>query len=171
MAFAPVVSAHTLSKDQAESSARNVAKKKVNDARTPYTYSEAVCDSQAVPHIRGCTLKYDTPATRSTSRWACVERIQIYYQPHNAGDPPPNYPGTGGRRIPPQATTSRIPASPVCPGYLDDVNETAAPARPFLRAHRPALRKPNPERRAEHLRRAAATHGRAGGPVAELGAG
>jgi hypothetical protein len=93
MAFAPVVSAHTLSKDQAESSARSVANKKVKDGRTPYTYSEAVCDrdSQAVPHIRGCTLKYDTPATRSTSRWACVERIQIFYQPHNAGDPPPNY--------------------------------------------------------------------------------
>ncbi len=90
MAFVPVASAHTLGKESAESSARWVAKQKVNDTRTPYTYSEAVCDpdSQAVPHIRGCTLKYDTPTTRSTNQWACVERIQIYYKAHSRAPNP-----------------------------------------------------------------------------------
>ena len=85
VAFAPVASAHTLRKADAESAARGVAQMKVDDARTPYTHSTAVCDpdSQAVPHIRGCTLKYDTPATRPTSQWACQERIQIYYRAHS----------------------------------------------------------------------------------------
>ena len=85
MAFAPAASAHTLHKGPAEDAARWVAQQKVEDAYTPYTYSTAVCDpdSQALPHVRGCTLSYDTPATRSTSRWACQERIQIIYQPHS----------------------------------------------------------------------------------------
>ena len=93
MAFAPAASAHTISKADAESSARWVAKQKVNDPSTPYTYSAAVCDpdSRQQPfHMRACTLKYDTPQTRSTSQWACTERIHIYYKEHNAGAAP-NY--------------------------------------------------------------------------------
>jgi hypothetical protein len=91
MAFVPVASAHTLTRAEADSSARWVAQQKVNDPRTPYIFSTAVCDADGVPHIRGCTLFYDTPASRPTANWACTERIQIYYKPHNAGDPPPNY--------------------------------------------------------------------------------
>ena len=93
MASADVASAHYLTQDVARQSAQRYVNAKVADARTPYTFGKAVCDvdSQAVPHIRGCTLYYDTPATRPTTRWACAERIQVFYQPHNAGDPPPNY--------------------------------------------------------------------------------
>ena len=93
MGVAETASAHYLPRDLAQQSARNFAQGVVNDPRTPYTYSTAVCDADAnaVPHIRGCTLMYDTPQSRPTSNWACTERVQILYKPHNAGDPPPNY--------------------------------------------------------------------------------
>jgi hypothetical protein len=93
MAFADVASAHYLPRDLAEQSAKAFAQSVVNDPRTPYIFGTAVCDpdSQAVPHLRGCTLMYDTPASRPTTQWACTERVQIVYKPHNAGDPPPNF--------------------------------------------------------------------------------
>ena len=93
MAFADVASAHYLTRDLAEQTARNFGQAKVNDPRTPYIFSTAVCDvdGQAVPHRRRCTVSYDTPQSRPTDRWACTERIEVMYQAHNAGDPPPNY--------------------------------------------------------------------------------
>ena len=93
MAFAPAASAHYLTKAQAESRAREWAQQTVKYGDNSYTYSEVVCDrnSQALAHRRGCTLMYDTPASRPTSEWACVQRIQIWYQAHNDGDPPPSY--------------------------------------------------------------------------------
>ena len=93
MGVAETASAHYLMRDTAQQSAMRFAQRLVDDPRTPYIFSTAVCDqdAQAVPHIRGCTLMYDTPQSRNTTRWACTERVQIFYQPHNAGDPPPNY--------------------------------------------------------------------------------
>ena len=93
MGAAEVASAHYLPQSVAEQSAKSFAQRVVDDPRTPYIFGTAVCDTdaQAVPHIRGCTLMYDIPQSRPTTRWACTERVQIFYQPHNAGDPPPNY--------------------------------------------------------------------------------
>jgi hypothetical protein len=91
MAFAPVASAHTLSKAQAEERARAWAEQTARYGNNPYTFGTAVCDPRGLPHRRGCTVQYHTADTWGTGQWACEQRIQIWYAAHNAGDPAPNY--------------------------------------------------------------------------------
>jgi hypothetical protein len=75
--------AHTLSESQAEGVSARHAQKVVGSANNDYISYDVVFCRSVFPHIVECRIGFDNPATKYTSRYACAERIQVFYKAHS----------------------------------------------------------------------------------------
>lgn len=73
--------AHTLEMVDALDRVNAYAQRLVNDTRLPWVAKQVTC-YRLFPHQIRCYAKYDTAATRPTTRYACVERVLAYYRSH-----------------------------------------------------------------------------------------
>jgi hypothetical protein len=75
--------AHTLTESSARSSAAWHGQMMVDSSSTDYTsYTVEYCNS-LYPHIVECKIGFDNRETKPTSRYACAERIQVFYKAHS----------------------------------------------------------------------------------------
>ena len=90
VAVAAPAQAHALSVSSAESSARWHGEQIVNSEANDYVGYEVVACKSLFPHIAECRIGFDNRATKSTNRYACAERIQVFYKAHS--EIPPSNP-------------------------------------------------------------------------------
>ena len=76
--------AHTLGMVEALDRVNAYAQRLVDDTRLPWVAKQVTC-YRLFPHQIRCYAKYDTAATRPTTRYACVERVLAYFSSHHIG--------------------------------------------------------------------------------------
>ena len=120
LVFAGAASAHELKPAEAVASLKPYVQGVLNDPQVPFVFANISC-SPGVPHLKTCTVSYDTQQTRAEEArrqaewvctrvpgpvqppcgprrpkriapWACTEQILTYHRPFPHGVPPP---GTG----------------------------------------------------------------------------
>ncbi len=82
LAVAAPAQAHTLTERQAELGAAWHAGKKVGPRADYSSYRVVFCRS-LYPHIVECRIGFDDRATESTNRYACTERVHVFYKAHS----------------------------------------------------------------------------------------
>lgn len=97
LAVAAPAQAHTLSASQAEGVSARHAQQVVRSASNDYINYKVVSCRSLFPHIVECRIGFDNRATEDTNRYACVERIQVFYKAHS--EIPPSNPRKFYRHI------------------------------------------------------------------------
>ena len=90
LAVAAPAQAHTLSESQAEGVSARHAQMVVRSASNDYISYRVVSCRSLYSHIVECRIGFDNRATEDTNRYACAERIQVFYKAHS--EIPPSNP-------------------------------------------------------------------------------
>jgi hypothetical protein len=83
LAVAAPAQAHTLSVSQAEGVSARHAAGVVASPNNDYISYDVVSCKSLYPHIVECRIGFDNRATKETTRYACAERILVYYKAHS----------------------------------------------------------------------------------------
>ncbi len=88
LAFAGVVSAHSLSTTKAENSAQATGNKKVRDSDGDYVKATAYGCRRLFPHRVRCKVGYDTQESLPGKRFDCVDTLMMIYKAHDDDETP-----------------------------------------------------------------------------------
>ena len=83
LAVAAPAQAHTLTESQAEGVSARHAQTLVESPNNDYVSYDVVSCRSLYPHIVECRIGFDNRATKQTTRYACAERIQVFYKAHS----------------------------------------------------------------------------------------
>ena len=83
LAVAVPAHAHTLSESQAAGVSARHADKVIRSVNNDYISYGGISCRSLFPHQVDCRISFDNRATKPTSRYACTERILVYYKAHS----------------------------------------------------------------------------------------
>ena len=83
LSVAAPVQAHTLTVSSAKGEVARYADKKIRSISNDYIHYEGIRCTSLYPHQLECRVGFDNRASKPTTRFACVERLLVYYKAHS----------------------------------------------------------------------------------------
>lgn len=83
LSVAAPVQAHTLTVSSAKGEVARYADKKIRSVNNDYIHYDGIRCTSLYPHQLECRVGFDNRASKPTSRFACAERLLVYYKAHS----------------------------------------------------------------------------------------